>query len=463
MNCEQAREEFSALLDGELSVDARAAVEAHLAECSECLRELDALKQVDLAYRKLDPKRAPAGFEERVRSSVRGNVVRFKRRAAPQRRVWPLLATAAVLLIMGGAWFVQMNRIEERFNVASVEEKAKMPRTAPETFPITLETAPKAPASAPAEKAVPGANEEVRQEAPPLTDQAKAGEEVSEAAKAGTDENMALDQTKGSPAKSAQPKRFKPKAVDNSQTEADVREQLEALGYLGLEKEKEQAIPVQKPEPASQTMSEKKTEEAEVPHVTASVPVEEPAKEESVSAAAPMPAPAPAAEALVPSRRELAPKSGLPPAPAPATAPAPAPEPGSVAGREAPAETYEGRIEADATAPSDSMSVQPPAPMSAPIHKADARAAGSAPPASVSPLTTTIGNRRFVLKSEIWCEEGYEGQRTTALLRDSKKLKNLVAKHPEIANFLKMDRRIIFSIDKKWYSVSPQEQKKSGN
>ena len=38
MDCAQAKEEFSALLDGELTPESRAAIEAHLSECSDCLR-----------------------------------------------------------------------------------------------------------------------------------------------------------------------------------------------------------------------------------------------------------------------------------------------------------------------------------------------------------------------------------------------------------------------------------------
>jgi anti-sigma factor RsiW len=44
MSCHDAREWLSDLLDDALEADARAHVEAHLAGCAECMRELDRLR-----------------------------------------------------------------------------------------------------------------------------------------------------------------------------------------------------------------------------------------------------------------------------------------------------------------------------------------------------------------------------------------------------------------------------------
>lgn len=109
MDCTQAREEFSALLDGELAPDERTAVESHLSLCSECLRELDGLKRVDVAYRQLAPVAAPQGFEDRVREELRSRVIlrlpRLGRRRGP---VWPALAVAAAVLLVLGTLVVQL-------------------------------------------------------------------------------------------------------------------------------------------------------------------------------------------------------------------------------------------------------------------------------------------------------------------------------------------------------------------
>ena len=69
-NCMEIREDFSALLDDELTLEERELVEGHLSECAECLRELDALKRVDVAYSALSRMKAPEGLEEGVRQGI---------------------------------------------------------------------------------------------------------------------------------------------------------------------------------------------------------------------------------------------------------------------------------------------------------------------------------------------------------------------------------------------------------
>lgn len=107
MNRDEIRERFSPLLDGELSPEERAEVEAALSEDAELLRELDALKRVDQLYANLPPLAAPDGFEDGVRSALRPATTPFVR--AVRRRLWPLLAAAAVFIVFGAIIVVQMN------------------------------------------------------------------------------------------------------------------------------------------------------------------------------------------------------------------------------------------------------------------------------------------------------------------------------------------------------------------
>ncbi|HIJ73870.1 MAG TPA: hypothetical protein HPP83_07195, partial [Candidatus Hydrogenedentes bacterium] len=100
MDCPEVRDEFSALLDGELDLARRSAVEAHLAKCSDCLRELDRLKRVDRVYRELPKQAAPAGFEHRVRASLRSSRLRLRPVGLRRRAVWPLAAAAAMFLLL---------------------------------------------------------------------------------------------------------------------------------------------------------------------------------------------------------------------------------------------------------------------------------------------------------------------------------------------------------------------------
>jgi anti-sigma factor (TIGR02949 family) len=68
--CIEAREEFSALLDGELEIENQDGLERHLAECSECLRELDSLKKVSDAYETLPNVSAPDDLADEIRQGM---------------------------------------------------------------------------------------------------------------------------------------------------------------------------------------------------------------------------------------------------------------------------------------------------------------------------------------------------------------------------------------------------------
>ncbi len=101
MTCDEARERLSALLDEALSPDERDALDAHVATCVDCRRELGLLRNTVALLRAVDPARAPAGFVDRVRAAAR--------RAPWYRRVqralfvpWPVklpLEAAAIVLV----------------------------------------------------------------------------------------------------------------------------------------------------------------------------------------------------------------------------------------------------------------------------------------------------------------------------------------------------------------------------
>jgi len=126
MECAEVREEFSALIDGELAPEQRAGVEAHLAHCSDCLRELDRIKRIDVLYRALTPQVAPSGFEEGVRKAA---LVSARRHARPRMRPWPrllpVLAVAAVLLVVLGAAVMYLGQDRSLMRVASVQLTAE--------------------------------------------------------------------------------------------------------------------------------------------------------------------------------------------------------------------------------------------------------------------------------------------------------------------------------------------------
>ena len=133
MTCSDARDMFSLLADDALTPLERAALDAHLADCAECRRELAGFERTVKLVRAIDPAHAPAGFVERVLAAAQGGrPAPSPQRPAPsrqqpapsperptplperptplperpaRRRAWPwptLPLGAAALLVVGG-------------------------------------------------------------------------------------------------------------------------------------------------------------------------------------------------------------------------------------------------------------------------------------------------------------------------------------------------------------------------
>src|SRR5260370_7219616 len=92
MDCKKLREVLDAYVDRELSADAAAQAEAHIAECSACRRAVESLNRLREAVRTAAGKpEAPVELIEGVRSSVSP---RWRRAAVIQ-------AIAATLVLAG--------------------------------------------------------------------------------------------------------------------------------------------------------------------------------------------------------------------------------------------------------------------------------------------------------------------------------------------------------------------------
>jgi len=65
MTCHEARELFSALIDDALGGKERAVLDAHLATCADCGRELQRFRDTVALLRAVEPARAPAGRDRR--------------------------------------------------------------------------------------------------------------------------------------------------------------------------------------------------------------------------------------------------------------------------------------------------------------------------------------------------------------------------------------------------------------
>lgn len=135
MDKDEIREEFSPLLDGELSDEERAALQKRLGEDAEALRELDGLKRVDALYRGLARKSAPEGFEKQVRAALqrRPVTIRFRRGAVKAKPLWPVLTAVAALLLMSAAVFYQVSNLRKAPGsfVVSMRSQEETPRKEP--------------------------------------------------------------------------------------------------------------------------------------------------------------------------------------------------------------------------------------------------------------------------------------------------------------------------------------------
>ena len=110
MTCADARALFSALVDDELSPAERAAIDAHLAGCAECRRELARFSSTVSMVRALPPERAPVGFVDRVIDAA--HPVPWPRRLArrlfvPLRVKVPVEIAAVLLVATTAVWVFQ--------------------------------------------------------------------------------------------------------------------------------------------------------------------------------------------------------------------------------------------------------------------------------------------------------------------------------------------------------------------
>jgi putative zinc finger protein len=110
VTCAEARDLFSAVVDGELPAPERAQVDTHLAGCPECRRELERFSRTVSMVRALPEERAPAGFVDRVRDAA--HPPPWPRRVArrlfvPLRVKLPLEAAAVLLVATTAVWVFQ--------------------------------------------------------------------------------------------------------------------------------------------------------------------------------------------------------------------------------------------------------------------------------------------------------------------------------------------------------------------
>ena len=170
MTCSETRDLLSAWLDQALDAHEREQVEAHLAGCPECCRELEGLRSTVTVLSRVEHPRAPVGFVDRVMGEVYpapwyrklGRVV-FQ----PLSVKLPLEAGAMVVIAILGVYLLQGTPEMKDAARPDVPAVAPRPDSPPVAAPAPL---PQAPAPSPStegaarlEKGAPPAAREERE------------------------------------------------------------------------------------------------------------------------------------------------------------------------------------------------------------------------------------------------------------------------------------------------------------
>lgn len=106
--CDEYLELISAAIDGALSPNQQAKLEAHLAQCPDCRTLYEEMKTIHDTLAGLPPAEVPVGLTERIMEAVAADkvipLVSTKKKKAPIRwQRWAVAAAAAVVLVGVGA------------------------------------------------------------------------------------------------------------------------------------------------------------------------------------------------------------------------------------------------------------------------------------------------------------------------------------------------------------------------
>lgn len=107
MKCEACRELLWAYLEQELQFKERAELEAHLAECADCRRELEMQREMIETLQSLPDEELPEGYHQelmgKLRAEVAPNVVPFPaKKKQPKWRQLSMIAAAALVVVAAG-------------------------------------------------------------------------------------------------------------------------------------------------------------------------------------------------------------------------------------------------------------------------------------------------------------------------------------------------------------------------
>lgn len=105
MRCQQVRKKLAEYQLGGLKPSEREAIAAHLRECADCARELEALSRLDDLFTPIDQVNAPDDLWERVQPRLRPRRVPWWEALAVRPRP-AIAAAAAILLAVLSVWLL---------------------------------------------------------------------------------------------------------------------------------------------------------------------------------------------------------------------------------------------------------------------------------------------------------------------------------------------------------------------
>ena len=173
MSCLETRELLSAWLDEALDVRERAAVDAHLAACADCRREVEGLRSTLTLLSRVEPARAPVGFVDTVMAKAHptpwyvrlGRIIFF-----PLSIKLPIEAGAMIVIAVLGVYLLQRTpELKDAARPDGLAPAAPTSRTEPPPPPAP--PAPPAAASAPTPAQPPAVERDagLRKAAPPAS------------------------------------------------------------------------------------------------------------------------------------------------------------------------------------------------------------------------------------------------------------------------------------------------------
>lgn len=452
--CEEARDRFSAFLDGELGPNERDEFEAHLMQCSECLRELDGLQRVGALYRELSFQAAPEGFETRVRNAVRPRFAWGRALKADRRAYWPLALAAAVLALVLGP-FVYFSS-----NMQPAQQMAEAPDA----------TAPAYELREPAfeEQSAGGDTREQLQALGYLGDDSQddAAADVAEEQPADQDARQqfeALGYLDGNSENVA--------AEEQAQA-ASPREESRAVGGMEIsssgESASDAAIEAQPAEATPQGPAAAFAPRERTPSDAVGLELRDTLEGIDVAANEFAVSEESGAGSSAAKKTPIQTGSDIRPLQTPS---APALEPVSVERlSNADAQAFREKADNDDAATTVPLTKSETAQLRQPSRDDDAARGGLRQNAATSARlgrelsltdqkaqSATVQDRVFELRDGVWTEAGYDGEETRAVLTGSRRWKRLLADHPELARVAALGETVIFRAEDAWWRAATPE------